>query len=118
LEMPLNALRDRVEFLAGSRSLSGMMNLVDDRRMILATLDREMENAMTNILQEKKSGLLQKAAALDALSPLAVLTRGYSAVFNEKGETVSQKKNLSVGDKVTLRLSDGTAKAEILEVEQ
>ncbi len=118
LEMQLKALRDRVEILSKSRSLSGMMNLVDDRRMFLATLDREMENAMANILQEKKSILLQKAASLDALSPLAVLTRGYSAVFNEKGQTVSQKKNLSVGDKVTLRLSDGSAKAEILEVEK
>lgn len=118
LEMQLKALRDRVEILSKSRSLSGMMNLVDDRRMYLATLDREMENAVANILQEKKSVLLQKAAALDALSPLAVLTRGYSAVFNEKGQTVSEKKNLSVGEKVTLRLSDGTAKAEILEVEQ
>lgn len=118
LEMQLKALRDRVDFLAGSRSLSGMMNLVDDRRMLLANLDREMETAMETVLREKKSALLQKAAALEALSPLAVLTRGYSAVFNEKGETVSQIQNLSPGQTVSLRLSDGTAKAEILEVEQ
>lgn len=117
LEMQFKSLRDRVELLSKSRSLSGMMNLVDDRRMLLSSLDREMETRMEAILQEKKSLLLQNAARLDALSPLAVLTRGYSAVFNEKGHTVSQAAALAKGDKVTLRLSDGTAKAEILEVE-
>ena len=94
-----------------------MMNLVDDRRMVLASLDREMEFSMEKILREKASILSQRAARLDALSPLATLSRGYSALFDEDGKTLSSKEDLRVGQKVSLRLSDGKAKAEICEVE-
>ena len=63
------------------------------------------------------TALLTVGAKLQALSPLAVLTRGYSAVFNEEGNTVHKKEQLKAGDQVTIRLSDGCAKAEIREVE-
>ena len=116
-ENRVKALRSNLERLAGARQMQNMMNLVDDRRMALTGLDRELDTRMERILGEKKNSLLQKAARLEGLSPLAVLTRGYSAVFRETGEVLSSKENLVPGDRVKIRLSDGVAKAEILEVE-
>ena len=117
-ENRIKNLRRSLDALASCPQMQSQMRLIDDRRMAILNLDREMENNLTRLLERKKSSLLQGAARLDALSPLAVMSRGYSALFNEKGETVNQNKQLSVGDRVNIRLSDGKAKAQILEVEE
>ena len=103
--------------LAKTRQLTDMMNLVDDRRLALSTLDREMDHRMEKILERKINSLGTLSGKLDALSPLSVLKRGYGAVFHETGKTVSSAKELHPGDHITLRLADGSAKAEICEVE-
>lgn len=56
--------------------------------------------------------LAEKAAALDGLSPLKTLSRGYSLIY--KGERlVNSAGELSAGDRVDIRLSDGTVSAVI-----
>jgi exodeoxyribonuclease VII large subunit len=112
----ITKLRSRVEALASARQMQNMMAQVDDRRMAIASLDREMETAMEKILTDKKNRFLREAARLDALSPLAVLTRGYSALFDEKGKSIYSKEQIHKGDVIRIRLSDGTADAEIKEV--
>ena len=116
-ENRIKNLRRSLEALASYPQMQSQMRLIDDRRMAILNLDREMENLMSRLMERKKSSLLQGAAKLDALSPLAVMSRGYSALFNEKGETINKNEQIKAGDKVSVRLSDGTAKAEILEVE-
>lgn len=115
-ENRIHALRARVDALAKTRQLSSMDNLIDDRRMALGGFDRDMEYAMERKLQAARSALMQKAAALDALSPLAVMTRGYSALFSPDGKAVHSVKHIHPGDRVSVRLSDGVALADIQEV--
>ena len=117
-ENRIKTLRRSLDTLAACPQMQSQMRLIDDRRMAILNLDREMENLMLRLMERKKNTLLQGAARLDALSPLAVMSRGYSALFNEKGETVNKNNQLAKGDRVNIRLSDGTAKAEILEVEE
>ncbi|MCH5320392.1 MAG: exodeoxyribonuclease VII large subunit [Eubacterium sp.] len=61
--------------------------------------------------------LAQLAGKLDALSPLAVLSRGYSVARDEKNKIVKSSKNLNSGDKLKIRFSDGTANCTVSEVE-
>lgn len=56
--------------------------------------------------------LAEKAAALDGLSPLKTLSRGYSLVYSG-GKLVKSADELSSGDRVDIRLSDGTVSAVI-----
>ena len=116
-ENRIKNLRAMVQTLASSRQMENMMRQVDDRRMTLARIDTMLDAGINRILSEKKSHFLQHAARLDALSPLAVLGRGYSALFGENGTTVKSKKDVKVGDKVHIRLHDGTVKALVEEVE-
>lgn len=116
-ENRIKNLRRSLEALASCPQMQSQMRLIDDRRMAILNLDREMENLMNRLMERKRSSLLQDAARLDALSPLAVMSRGYSALFNEKGETIHKNEQIKAGDRVNVRLSDGTAKAQILEVE-
>ena len=62
-----------------------------------------------------KARLSQNLTALDALSPLKVLARGYS-VAKVSGKTLTSVKNARIGDNLTLRVSDGTLECEIKDI--
>ena len=58
------------------------------------------------------------AAALDAMSPLRVLTRGYAVASDENGRIVSSVKTISAGSRLRLKLSDGSAACTVESVDE
>lgn len=54
-----------------------------------------------------------KLRRLDALSPLKVMQRGYSLVYNEKKRLVKSIKDVQLGDLVKVRLSDGELDCQV-----
>ena len=64
---------------------------------------------------ERRRGLLSAAATrLDALSPLAVLGRGYALVRRERdGRIVREAGDVELGDRLELRLARGQIEAEV-----
>lgn len=68
------------------------------------------------ILQAKKSLVSEKAAALSALSPLAVMSRGYSVVTAEDGKVISDAGKLSAGDPVEILFHKGRAEATVTKI--
>lgn len=63
-------------------------------------------------LQKAEGTIAEKAAVLDGLSPLKIMSRGYALVYKE-GSLINSVRKLSSGDKVEIRFADGTAEAEI-----
>jgi exodeoxyribonuclease VII large subunit len=63
---------------------------------------------MEHSLHACASTLSALDARLHTLSPLAVLDRGYALVLNTKGRVVRSTAQLTPGDTVATRLSDGT----------
>lgn len=55
-----------------------------------------------------ENALIHYTAKLDATSPLKVLARGYSVVFDENMMTVRSVNDLKENDRIKIRLSDGT----------
>ncbi|MBE6546420.1 MAG: exodeoxyribonuclease VII large subunit [Ruminococcaceae bacterium] len=76
-----------------------------------------MERLMKGRMDKENARLSTAAERLQALSPLAVLGRGYSMVRDEAGQAVSSATRLTVGQQVDLQFSDGQATAEIRTVE-
>jgi exodeoxyribonuclease VII large subunit len=63
----------------------------------------------------KTAGRLDKARGkLDALSPYAVLDRGYSLTSTESGEVVKDASSLSPGMRITTRYRHGRTVSEVL----
>lgn len=56
--------------------------------------------------------------ALNALSPLAVLSRGFSIAENETGEILRDAAKIKKGDEVKILLANGKLKTKVLEVEK
>lgn len=84
----------------------------------LALLKQRQGNAVKNVLDARDERLKITMASLDALSPLAVLRRGFSITENERGEILRDTENVKIGDEVKILLGGGKLKAEILSVEK
>lgn len=111
----ITAHRQTLRHLSASRALTNPAAMLDDKRMSLVYLGEKLDRAAESVLQSRRFALAQTTAKLDALNPLSILTRGYSALFDEQGSVVASTKQLAVGDTLTLRLSDGQAKATVTE---
>lgn len=64
-------------------------------------------HASDRVLHEQRSRIRALDARLHSLSPLAVLERGYALVFDSSGVLVRSIAQVSPGDSLTTRLSDG-----------
>jgi len=109
-------LRAHLERLEKSRPLVSPMNTIEDRRMAVASVTERLDICEKHIIERKKAQLSSAAAALNALNPLAVLSRGYSAVFDGDGRVVKSVESINVGDLIELKLSDGSVSAAVKEI--
>jgi exodeoxyribonuclease VII large subunit len=61
----------------------------------------------------RRSGLEQASGKLAALSPVAILDRGYSLIFDAHGRLVRDWSQLAPGDPIHARLARGELDARI-----
>ena len=108
--------RERVEKLKNSRSLTSPLNMIDDKRMTVLSLASRAEAAAKLTESRKRAMLVAGAAKLEALNPLSVIARGYSAVYSEDGAVIKSVKQINAGDLVNFRLADGSASARIEKI--
>ena len=87
-------------------------------RARVASLDARVRRAMTHELSTRRRELVRHAARLDALSPLAVLGRGYAIASKEDGSVVRKVDEITAGEKVAVRISDGRIDAQVLRTEK
>ena len=64
-----------------------------------------------------RAALERRTASLEALSPLAILNRGYALVFDAQGTLVRDAEQVRVGDEVTARLAHGRVRARVSATE-
>ncbi|HEY1464487.1 MAG TPA: exodeoxyribonuclease VII large subunit [Terriglobales bacterium] len=91
-----------------------------DLRRILTGVRRELDSevaamsaGLRNFLLTKRLRLEQLSTQLEALSPLAILDRGYALVFDANGTLVKDADRLKAGDEITARLANGTIAATV-----
>ena len=84
---------------------------------LLAMLDQRRTTAMDRGMKLRSEALKLQMATLDALSPLGVLTRGYSITQTAEGRVLRDAGNAKPGDKLKIRLERGKLDAEVLSSE-
>ena len=93
--------------------LRSPQHYLDERRMGVAYLEKRAHAAFLQTTAAAKTRLAALCAGLEALSPLRVLSRGYTAVFDGGGRPVTAGKRLAVGERVSIRFSDSTVDATV-----
>ena len=99
--------------LSLDRIFEGFKTGLEDKKI---KIDEYMENiskSMNILLERKVQQLKMQAAGLEALSPLAVLSRGYSITFGKEGKPLVKTVDVEKGDTVTVKLSDGEFGAKV-----
>ena len=86
---------------------------INDNYLRIDNYIKRLENTIKIKQKEEKTKYIELISKLDALSPLKTLTRGYSIVETDN-KIIKSSKQLSTGDKIKLRFSDGQKNAEIL----
>lgn len=81
--------------------------LLQERRS-LELLKNRACTRLAHIAEIRRMQLSAAASKLDALSPLKILAGGYGITTDEKGKILTSVKEVEVGDKVNIRLSEGS----------
>ncbi|MEG2420244.1 MAG: exodeoxyribonuclease VII large subunit [Oscillospiraceae bacterium] len=100
--------RSALTRMAQSRALRDPFYLVEERRMLLDHQSRRLASGLAAALALEKERFAEYAAKLDALSPLKVLGRGYAILQDGDGKVVRSVKGLTPGERLTVRVADGT----------
>ena len=94
--------------------LSPVQNLQESKHKLF-DLGQSLTFLISQITKEKKSSLLGLSSTLDAVSPLAVLNRGYSILTTKEGKVVTTEKEVKVGDELIAKLKEGEIRTEVLQ---
>lgn len=113
----LRALRKKTDELTAAVLRHDPRQLLAVSKQRLASRHSRLELAITHRLHEAaviRGGL---DARLNALSPLAVLERGYALVHDEAGRVVRNAAGLQTGETVVTRVSRGSFKSRVESIE-
>src|SRR5699024_3916714 len=80
-------------------------------------LDKELESNMKQLMTGKRQSFTHAVESLDLLSPLKVMTRGYAYVSTDQ-TIIKSINDVTVGESVSIHLSDGKITAEVKEVKE
>jgi exodeoxyribonuclease VII large subunit len=95
-----------------------------DARRQLAAVRQRLEAVLAGLaaaarghLRENRATLERRAASLEALSPVAILNRGYALVFDANGQLVKDAARLKKDQEISARVARGRFRAEVTETE-
>jgi exodeoxyribonuclease VII large subunit len=91
-----------------------------DLRRVLAGIRGELAAgtaalaaAMRNQLLQNKVRVERMGRALETLSPLAILERGYALVFDSSGNLIKDAEQVKVGEEISARMARGEIRATV-----
>ncbi len=106
--------KNRLLTLTRSPILRDPGRLLDGKRMRVDHAEQALDRAMSRLLEGKGQHLQLMTQRLRALDPLGVLLRGYAAVSNRDGRTLTRAASLQTGERIHIQFSDGVRDARVL----
>lgn len=113
----IHLARQSLQALASKQVLQSPMNYLQDRRMLLDYHCQQLASCMQQLLDQKKHRFVAARATLEAMSPMAVLGRGYAMASTKNGVILHDASQLHPGDPVLVRLHHGTFEASVTAIE-
>ena len=118
LQQKIVNARRHLKVLSESAALQSPESYLQHRKKALQLLENRLISAQVQQHNRKNQRFIALTAKLDAMSPLKVLTRGYSMVEKENGQLVRSVSDLSTEESVKITLSDGQFTATVRDVKE
>jgi len=107
--------RLKLDTIAEHRIFKEPAMLIDDRKNVVLNIAEKIDTLTKISTERKKNAFLHTVSKLDALSPLAVLSRGYA--YATSGENIIRSvDDIVCGDKINVVFSNGSATATVNEI--
>ena len=108
--------RSRLDQIRNVGVISSPERLLEVRSMNLLYCAEKMQRYSSELYNNQKVRLAKTASKLEALNPLGIISRGYSAVTDKNGNVVRNAISLSAGDLIRVRFADGEAEATVKKI--
>jgi exodeoxyribonuclease VII large subunit len=96
-----------------------------DLRLVLSGIGKQLDSGTAALVAVMRNVLLQHRVrserlqtALESLSPLAILERGYALVFDSQGRLLKDVSGLKLGDEISARLAHGEFQAAVTKKQE
>lgn len=116
VEENLRRRRATLELLTSAGVLTSPEAMYTRRKEAIKTLGDRMDRSILHLQAQNRQTMTRLTAQLEALSPLAVLGRGYTMTKDVDGNIVTSAAMLSEGDGLIVRFADGEALATVTGV--
>ena len=118
LARQLRSSRQRLATLSRSPALMSPTGYLNQRRTNLEHLKTRLIAAQSQQLQRRRQRFVGCTAKLDAMSPLKVLTRGYSIVQQQDGSILRSVSQTEPGREIQVKLTDGSLNAVVSSIQE
>ena len=115
LSRQLKAARQHLNVLSQSPALRSPTGYIEQREKSLELLKNRLIAAQNQSITRKNQRYIAAVSKLDAMSPLKVLTRGYSMAQTEAGEVLRSVRQVELGERISVLLSDGKLSATVMD---
>lgn len=115
------AVEDRRRALESHERFLRRAPVVDEYIQRVDELSDALERGVSNVVEDARTDVEEQARLLESVSPLKVLSRGYSVVETETEggrQVVESVDDVSVGDTIATRLRDGTVEARVEDIRE
>lgn len=110
--------RNRLESLTSSYAFRQPLSLVDGWFQRLDERSKQLAHAIRKVFSLSQARVENLAGKLEALSPVAVLARGYSLTLDAKGKVLKRTEDLKKGGRIRTYLHQGAVESEITGIFQ
>ena len=111
----ISRLENRLSVMHKSIELTSPIQQLKDREAALSMLKNKLDVLSKGAFDGAENSFKMLCARLEGVNPLAVLSHGYSMVEGEDGRIISSAGDVSTGDKLRIKLSDGEIGAVVSE---
>lgn len=115
LQRQVKSYHKHLSVLAASPSLESPVVYLNQKARNLELLKNRLVAAQSAGISRRKQHYVAYISKLDAMSPLKVLSRGYSMVQNSSETVIRSVAQVEPGERIHISLSDGSLSATVME---
>ena len=118
LNRQIKGARQHLDVLSKSPALRSPTGYLEQRQKSLELLKNRLAAAQNQNITRSHARYIAAVSKLDAMSPLKVLTRGYSMAQTDGGEVLRSVSQVELGQRIHIFLSDGKLSATVMHKEE
>ncbi|BAS68093.1 exodeoxyribonuclease VII large subunit [Bathymodiolus septemdierum thioautotrophic gill symbiont] len=117
---PMVSIRHKKELnqRAKAQLNNTMQRQIAQQRLNVTALNQQLKKSMDSLIEQQKYQLGKHSVGLNHLSPLKILTRGYSISMSGDNQLLQSTTKVKIGDTIITKLTDGKLYSKVDKIEQ